>query len=604
MAKITEIAPSEVPEPDPDVLENAPDGIETGFEPFMGRPRLDGAPPGSLKGITKGAPDPDKDIVPSPRYTKYTSDSINAQQRTPKLWQWWAALTDAVKNQLVAYVYREYPPLLSPEKDSGEFDYIDVIPGSSPFLSDEAFNDKYGAGDFKVFLNVGTGQRPYKRTLATIYVKGSRNFQSQPPVDKRITEVGEDGFPRWIDKSDPQCKSYIEYLRSRGIIPELKSVQEEKKLAEATAVQGKVDAVDKLTDKIISMAERASKPSENSNPLSDNVIQQVIDGAMSGAKASNDMLMSTIKTLQELNKRDGGGGDTSAVAMLKFALEIADKVNKNNDATPFLDTINKLNEKVSNLQTQAMSEKIDRLERLVQTIQNPQPGAGGTGGVDSMKQTIENFKDIKGLFADMGGEAAEDAVTAKMPWWASVLVNAMPIVEKVGVGLLNAYMMSQVRANQPATPATTAPPPSFPGATAQPTPPNVLQMQAPAPAPAPNIPGLTPEQQALMQLVSNISIPLVGAILNEDPGDDFADWFLAGYPADLYADVVRQGEPVLNMAIQSFPPIAHQLAGVAPARIEKFIHEFCTFDDKVWQAKKEKERMEDEAESKKLTPIA
>ena len=65
MAKITELPPQTTPElnPDtPDTPETTDSGQIESLEPaetFLGRPRADGAPPGSLKGVTVGAPDPD-----------------------------------------------------------------------------------------------------------------------------------------------------------------------------------------------------------------------------------------------------------------------------------------------------------------------------------------------------------------------------------------------------------------------------------------------------------------------------------------------------------------------------------------------------------------
>ena len=571
MAKITELPPQTTPElnPDtPDTPETTDSGQIESLEPaetFLGRPRADGAPPGSLKGVTVGAPDPDL-IIPSPRFNKYASDHINAPQRTIKLWAWCSQLKKGnprLVEQLVGYVYRDFPPLLNSDKkvNEYEYDYIDVVAGSEMFESDGAFNDRYGAGDYHMFLNVGTGKPPYKRTLATAFIKGSRDFRSMPPSDKRITEMGADGFPRWIDPNDPQSKTYIEYLRGRGVIPEPKHIQEERKVAEAQAAQAKDTLVERLVDKIVADKE-PSAPKQTA--LESDTIKNVIEASLTGARASTEMLKDTIKTLQEQFKAaHGGSGDASA--MLGLALEIADKISKANNPEPYLALINKLNDTVMSLKMEALDHKIEQLKAQAPVATtNPVQSS-----VSSFKSTIEDFKAIKELFGDLGGEAAEDAITAKMPWWAQALTNVMPVVEKVGMGLLNAYMMSQMRgAGQPAAPGTIPQPNFNPAPTTTPPPSNVIPMQPAGLNPAPPTPAaepstFTPEQrqQAFTNLVMSVAIPLTNCVLANESGDDFANWFIGGYGEEIYNEVCGYGEPMMVMAMTTFPPVAQRLNG-------------------------------------------
>lgn len=599
MAKITELPPQTAPELNPDTPDT-PDTADSGqiealepAETFLGRPRADGAPPGSLKGVTVGAPDPDL-IIPSPRFNKYASDHINAPQRTTKLWAWCSQLKKGnprLVQQLVGYVYRDFPPLLNSDKkvNEYEYDYIDVVAGSEMFESDGAFNDRYGAGDYHMFLNVGTGKPPYKRTLATAFIKGSRDFRSMPPSDKRITEMGADGFPRWIDPNDPQSKTYIEYLRGRGVIPEPKHIQEERKVAEAQAAQAKDTLVERLVDKIVADKE-SSAPKQTA--LESDTIKNVIEASLTGARASTEMLKDTIKTLQEQFKAaHGGSGDASA--MLGLALEIADKISKANNPEPYLALINKLNDTVMSLKMEALDHKIEQLKAQAPVATtNPVQS-----GVSSLKSTIEDFKAIKELFGDLGGEAAEDAITAKMPWWAQALTSALPVVEKVGMGLLQAYMMSQAAQARGAEGQPNASPqPNF----------NPMPIGAPSPTPAPapmpgNVLPMVPsaidpavKQQAFTNLVMSVAVPLTNCILGGESGEDFANWFIGGYGEQIYNEVLEYGEPMMVMAMTTFPPVAQRLTGIPVPQIEKFVHEFAMFDEEEYDKKKAAEDEKDD----------
>jgi hypothetical protein len=622
VAKITEIKPEELDPDDRDTpldVEEVEEVDELGLpvaEPPLppppstkiGRPRDDGFPIGSRPVKDNGkSPDPALQ-VPNPKFQRYYSDHANAAQRSIKLWTWVKELPTWAQEIIDVYVYRDYPPLLDPPEGSNEYKYIDKLPASELFSKDEEINDKYGAGDFHLFLNVGE-QRPHKRTLATAYVKGSRSFRDLPPCDKRITEMGVDGFPKWIDRNDPQCKVYVEYLRTRGIIPELHQVKKEQD-AMAEAAQ-----TNKLIDKVIEMAEG----NRNKSPaLESDTIKQVIDASLSGARASTEMLKDTVKTLQEqitAGKSNNGGGDLTAV--LGIALDIADKISKANDPAPYLQIINKLNETVMGMKMEMLDAKIEQLKTqpapVAQSINPVQ------SGVSSLKATIEDFRAIKDLFGDLGGEAAEDAVAAKMPWWGSLVSTALPVVEKVGLGLLQAYLMSQTRpgavtASQPQS----QPQQPFP----MQQPPNAVQMQPaslPSPSPAPTFtngagngtgtatgttpPPITmPDPQAmLIRLIDLIQVPLTNYIIDNQGGDDFADWFIGGFGEEMYADVIKYTAPVLTMGLYSYPPIAARLAQTPRETVEKFINDFCSFNGEDWDRKK---RQETEREMKEPTPIA
>ncbi len=151
-----------------------------------------GAPPGSA---------PDVPIkVPDPKYKTYYSDSDNPNQKTKALWNWWNALPMVFKERCMIYVYRDWPVLITLDKDeTDELTCIDVISGVEPIQVDNDFNDKYGAGDFHIYFNEAL--KPGKRTLCRAFIKGSRDLKSRPPADRRIND------PNQVEMTDPQNAS-------------------------------------------------------------------------------------------------------------------------------------------------------------------------------------------------------------------------------------------------------------------------------------------------------------------------------------------------------------------------------------------------------------
>ena len=60
------------------------------------------------------------------------------------------------QDMMMAYVYRDYPPLIDVPEDvkqeTHDYNYVDKL--TVPLISDQDLNDRYGAGDFHIFLNV------------------------------------------------------------------------------------------------------------------------------------------------------------------------------------------------------------------------------------------------------------------------------------------------------------------------------------------------------------------------------------------------------------------------------------------------------------------
>ena len=565
-----------------------------------GRPRLDGMPVGSRR-VKPGSQDPAYS-VPNPHFSKYYSDDANSAKRTAKLWTWVKALPIQCQELIDVYVYRDWPPLLPASPEDDDFNNIDKFSATELWAKDEDMNDRYGAGDFHVFLNVG--MKPHRRTIATAWVKGNRSFRDLPPSDKRITVMGDDGFPKFIDRADPQCKTYVEFLRSRGIIPEVHQAEKERlKMEQAETAQQSMSAVERMADKVIKIAENARVVAPAAAPaLNSDTVKEVMNTAMEGSRVSVEMLKDTIKTLREGN---GGGGNNDST--LETALKIAVEIGKANNPAEYLKIIGEQNQAIVKLQMDRLNDKIESLTRANQAPTTPTAPSTPVGG---LKEMVKDFKELRELMNDGADAAAE---TAPGVW--GVVERVMPHLANLGGSLLQMYMASQMRPGQmPPCPGNGMPMPMAPPQPPQPQPTqpsNVVQMQPaglPAPQPPPTAqpngtpgtppaPGSAPDSQAiLMNALNSIQVPISNSLHDSGEGDTFADWFIGGYGERIYQELVAYGEGALVMGLYAFPPIATRITNVPREQTEKFVHEFCTFDgetfDRKIQARMEREDKE------------
>jgi hypothetical protein len=409
--------------------------------------------------------------------------------------------------------------------------------------------------------------------------------------------LGADGFPKYIDRNDPQTKTYVEYLRSRGIIPEVFQANKEKQEMESAATVKEFGAtLERFADRAISAAEKQAEAAKAPPPRSegDDTVKTVVGG-----------LRDTISALQK-SIEGGSNRGNDATAMLGIALEIADKISKANDAKPYLDIISKLNESVMALKMEMLNEKIESLR------QPPAPAPAPTvqGGVGGLKGMIEDFRAIKELMGDMGGEAE---VVSTATGWAGVVERGLPHIATLGQTLLQMYMASQMRGPGPVgmgqVPQPTPMPQPMPQAPPQgPGPGPVLQMQPLPPAPAPILqangtpqaPGAAPAPDAqaiLMNALNTIQVPLSNQLHDGLDGDDFADWFIGGFGEGIYRELTAYGSAALTLGMYSFPPIASRIADLPREQVEKFVQEFCGFDGVEYDRKRERA-------AKEPTPIA
>ncbi len=526
-------------------------------------------PPGSL---------PDQLIpVPDPKYKIYISDNPNPAQRSKAFYSWWNLLPNEFQNRTIAYVYREWPVLLPvPLGEDGEKtdnSYIDKISGTEPLQDDIDLGDKYGSGDYKIFFNeAGT---KFKRTLATIYVRGVRDLIGRPPADSRISN------PENVDMNDPQNKGYIAYLRGRGLLPEQSQGREkELEVATITAVQEMSRQQNVLVDKVIEMAQGRDK---DRTPIED-ALKNSIDVVADGARRSNEMMseaFSHVKELmQEENKATATERDPMAIALQIMAFMRQGQGDSNGEVAQLRKELAEANNKrMEFLERQLETQRVVVPPTVVPASNSPFNSISeGVKALRSMKEVVEEFSGAPvGSGGGGGGNPVEEAVGDVAPKW---LRPFLPLAVAVAQG----FFASRGQAAPMPPQSNPNPQPGAGGGIPHYQPPQQIAGPQLVPNPAPVSdaaipPGFSPE---LAQLLTAISWPLAQYLHDPEPDAvGFAQWFCAGFGQDLFKQIAGMGADVVLTAITTFPATAAGIATVPRPRVEAFVKEFCAATDKL-----------------------
>jgi hypothetical protein len=523
--------------------------------------------------------------VPEPTFKAYYTDHANPAQNTKAFWKWRQKLTKQSTDVMMCYVYRGWPVLVQRGEDD---DYIDKFGGDGLPVEDNTFNDTYGAGDYYVWVNEifkDAEGKQKSRNLCKVHIKGSRDLKSRPPADRRISD------PNQVEMTDPQNKSYIEFLQMRGVLPDMLTSQSREAAASAiSAADSMGKTVDKMVDKVIKMAEGAT----SKNVDGDAAMRIVADAASQASKVqadaalkSNELLSGTFDKITEMlaqAKVPGGGLDLTAVMQLVQML-----MERTGGTNPEVQALREQVEQMRQQQMQDLREEIRDMKAKA---------AGGGGGVGAVpgspftyfKDGIAAMKEMKdavdGFSGGGGGLLGEAAEAAPVPGWLGIVDRLSgPITSLLNNGI-QAYAAYQMRMAAAAG-APMPMPPGMPGNAPQP---------APAPAPVTVIP-MQPAHQVpqtagalgpvavpnpevtMRELLPAIAVPLINYLeAPELNGEDFADWFIGGFGEKTFRGVVSQGQEAFMTAVAAYPQLQARLAAFPPERVMQFSQEFMTFD--------------------------
>lgn len=507
------------------------------------------------------------DDVPNPRIRKFYSDHDNKAQKTSALWPWWGKLAPSMKDIIEAHVYREWPVLLDPSGDEKKFS--DKIIGSEPIEHDQDFVDKYGAGDYHIYLNVNPaiGSR---RTLAEAWIRCSHDFKKYPPTDRRIDDVTN------VDLADPRNSTYVGWLRATGKIAD-NGIRKEEDMAQAALVDKLLDQNKDLMDRAI--ADAKSEPSVPSNGQA-----EAVNVVAEGAKKTQDMMLSTFQGL--LATVQGGKGDSRGD--LLNALEIAKVIASVN--SPNTEKVEELRARLDDERDKRAEDNRQRIEELHRQelkALNEKLDRISTGGAPLQtvptKSLIDQIKEAREMLAELGMDDDGPARNgSKMPWWAE---SFLPVIEKSLPQLLQmgtAFLM-------PRAPAPQQPPlhQSMQQPQPQQIPPPQQQQVGPQAVPPPQQqpPQANEEGAAIQRILVQISGPVVDYLSRDEGGDDFADWFCSEYGRRDYKLISKFSAEEITQALFSFQLTAPHMTQFQQAKVIEFSKAFREYDPDAYDAK-------------------
>ncbi len=497
-----------------------------------GRKRKDGAPPGSVPSVLA------KD-VPSPKYTSFYSDHDNPAQKTRAAWTWWKGLKPAQQDLLDAHVYRTWPVLLDPI-DESEHKYIDKIIGAEPIQNDQDFIDRWGAGDYTLYLNVNpaNGQR---RTLFIAHVKCTHDFRKFTPTDRRIDNIEN------LSVTDPANAAYVAWLRANGKLKdEVKDAKEKEEMA--TATQGMTELLGKSIERGDRLMEKVVELHTADNSETPDV--------PSPKEVLTDQL-AMLKSLKELTPTSDPIAMVNAV--IGMAQVLTQKGDTNAELRPLMDEISKLREESRATEREffrtQLTEIKDQLRAAKETPQSNITLPDGTSVESIINKVVDRLSD-----------------KPEISPWLDVVKSAIPFVGPA----LNAFA---ARLMQPAPQ-----PPQFP------MPPVTYQAGAQPPQPA-QLPAPAQPQQAAPQtggsyttgnpqldtLLMAVVIPLADCLRDGETGAVFAEEFVETQGIEVHAMLSQVGvEPIANI-IAAYPPLAGVMKKITREKLLRFVQEFCEY---------------------------
>jgi hypothetical protein len=558
----TELIEEEIPTTDPpEVEEDAKN--EAPYEP-------------PKRGVGRPPKNPNKIAVTLPKPPAF-------QIKKPQTFvEYWECLNKVQAATCLVRVYRLWPVINNKQLKPDSNNDIDTIIGEDCFFGapdewEDALLHRYGSGWYQLYLN------QEKSCICRCVMKTRQDLVNHPPKITSGTLV----------EGHPDNAGYVQYLRDRGLYKDERIEAEQMQSSEA---------INKLTDTVISMANRQSipvpqPPSQNN----DRVISELVRPMMSMMEKANESAIETVKAQHS-------GNDPLATLASVGAL-LKDLRGGNGDGDSGIKTMLEA----------TMKQNSMLLEKLL-TRETAPP----VSPMVAIKETLDIINSMRE--AAGGGKSDGDGESNPKQTFAQTLVESLPTVLPPVLGLIDRgmAMFQMMRApaasqlQQPHPPAQQNGPPNPYGqpqtiqqamkqeeqrqaAGGTGAPPTQAPQASEPVAPVVDMRQYTPEQiaqeekarQQYAQFAPFLSAmaPAIVSHLNDqgetDPetgqlvrknGYDFADWVISGYQRISYDQIKAVGPDMLLGAIKSYPPLWQQIGGIE-ARVQQFIGEFMTYDE-------------------------
>lgn len=293
---------------------------------------------------------------------------------------WAHALTEEQLKHAVFYFYRTWPawdakkfdPPGGPESPTN----IKIVAGPWPYSAEnfeQDFMAEFGSGDYYVSINED-GTHRWK-----VYWKTTRDFTNYPPVlDHRLLIL-----------DDPANKSYIAWARAHGRLNDIDLPETENDMASNAALERMADTTDRLTDKVIDLADRATQ-----RPEATSVESQV---QLKIVEQMNEASTKAIDTVISIMDRQAANKDRQSDPM-----EMVDRI------VALTGSLNKGDGQVVSLMQQMIDSERKRNERLEDRLNNIEQrrnggdGEGGDGQAGGLLAQLRGLGEIKSVLTDLG----------------------------------------------------------------------------------------------------------------------------------------------------------------------------------------------------------
>jgi hypothetical protein len=514
--------------------------------------------------------------LPKPITRHFRDDTTDARIKPAKFFDYWRSLMEKPEyhDRVVVYLYRIWPVMKQGHRQADKlYEYV----------SQDDLLRMYGAGDYHLKLN-DSDMGLSNVTTCTIRNLGGRDLsQHRPVLDLDHLEV-----------TDPLNQSYITWCRSQGIqVPGDEGFRSRKEneddMANVEAVKELASTVNRMTDRMLTVAEEKAKRAETEKSRSAAGDADIAARSLEVIKAATEGAAQIMnKGVEQALKIQPTAQNPTAV--LKETMQVIREMipeKPQSDMERLLALMMERDKQYVDRVFQIQEERIRAMETmLARSAAQPQTEpASQNQQPKSLMQSLEELSGVKEKLRDLLG--IDDQPAPKSSWtdYIPQIVQGLSILGTVIAGAMYNMAVAKTGQGQPVPPASVPAGAVPPGGAAQPGAAPEGQPQQPAPQ------GDTTMTQ-FHQFLGMIRRPLLQSFSDGESGADFAarlieltDAGMFGEQAQgriVYDSVLQYGEQVVGTLIKTFPPI-WDVVSKAPERWSQFLHEFFTADQ-IWAA--------------------
>lgn len=555
--------------------------------------------------------------IPKPPHFRFGTDQPSPR-RPEHFLQWWCGLTAAQKRKCIVYVYRNYPVIgvkVPDNKSPTGFRVtaqIDKRSGTDTLASLDDILHHYGSGDYTIRLN----QADPNKAVCLCVIKGLRDEQHPPVVDLGTLVI-----------DDPVNRPYIEGLRLRGVrVPGVDAINEEDQMGAAAVSQlvGTVtDLAQRNTDLAVKVgqaeAAKTARDEKDKKPSADeSIVSQALATGMKiisdASTTQSNMLKSAMDKVTEIRATAPAAPAAPAadpLAMIESVGNLLKSLAPPAASTSQLDMLmaaslkraDTLEEKLFTLQSQqltflqSMLTQSQQAQSAAAAARPGEPVAPRRGTADStvspstpldMLRELIKLKDgLSSLSGESGGGEVQASPRSNpsTPWWAVLLQNLPSLVQMgatiasmVAVTSYNNAVAKTGTGNPAPVPVPVITPPADTDAKDEPGSDTEIPLP-PADATASDLP--QPGDATLNAyhiFLRQLEKPLILALENNEPGDQFAEK-LVGWQGQVAYDLLHGlGRDQLIQILSTYPPIWTVVSAI-PSKFNQFLEEFMSYGD-------------------------